>query len=37
MTDKHMYIPKDDTQNYVDYNWWLKRMNTQLNEAINQI
>ena len=28
----------DDTQNYpsLDYNQWLKRLNTQLNEPTNQ-
>ena len=33
-----MYIPNDDTQNYpyVDINYWLKRLNTQLNETTNQ-
>ena len=38
MTDKLMYIPKDDTQNYssVDHNQWLKRIYTQLNEPHNQ-
>ena len=31
-------IPYDDTQNYisVDYNYWLKRFDTQLNEPTNQ-
>ena len=32
-----MYIPSDDTQNYsVDYNLWIKRLDTQLNEQTNQ-
>ena len=35
---KLIYIPNDDTQNYssVDYNYWLKRLNTELNKPINQ-
>ena len=34
MADKLMYIPNDNTQNYpsVDYDQWLKRWTTQLNE-----
>ena len=39
MTDKLKYIPNDYTQIYpsVDYyNYWLKRLDTQLNELINQ-
>ena len=38
MVDKLMYIPIDDTQNTpsVDYNWWLKRLDTKLNEPTNQ-
>ena len=30
-----MYIPNNDTSS-VDYNWWLKRLNNQLNEPTNQ-
>ena len=28
----------DDTPNYnsIDYNWWLKRLDTQLNESTNK-
>ena len=35
MTDKWMYIPNDDTQDYpsVDYNQWLKNLNAQLNKT----
>ena len=33
MAGKLMYISNDDSQNY---NWWLKRLDTQLNEPINQ-
>ena len=38
MADKLMHIPNDDTQNYpsVEYNYWLKRLNTQINESANQ-
>ena len=38
MADKLIHISNGDTQNYssVDYNYWLKRLNTQLNEATNQ-
>ena len=38
MTDKLMYISNDDTQNYpsVEYNQWLKRLYTKLNEPTNQ-
>ena len=38
MADKLIHIPNDDTQNYyfVDYNKWLKRLDTQLNEPTNQ-
>ena len=36
MADKLMYIPIDDTQNFVDYNYWLKRLDIQLNELTNQ-
>ena len=35
-----MYIPNDETQLMialsVDYNYWLKRLDTQINEAIYQ-
>ena len=37
MADKLMYIFNDDTQNSVDYNLWLKRLDTQLNKLTNQI
>ena len=38
MAYKLKYIPNDDTQNYsVDYNWWLKLLETQLDESTNQI
>ena len=35
MVDKLIYIPNDDTQNYpfVDYNYRLKHLDTQLNEV----
>ena len=38
MDDILMYIPNDDTQNTpsLDYNWWLKRLETQLNDPINR-
>ena len=38
MADKLMYIPNDDTQNLstVNYNYWLKSLDTQLNEPTNQ-
>ena len=38
MADKLKYILNDDTKNSisVDYNYWLKRLDTQLNELINQ-
>ena len=38
MADKKMYIPNEDTKNYpsVDYNNWLKSLETQLNEPNNQ-
>ena len=31
MSDKLMYMPNDDTQNYpsVDYNYWLKRLDNE--------
>ena len=34
MTNKFMYISNDETQNYpsVDYNYWLKPLDTQINE-----
>ena len=34
MADKSIYLPNDDTQYTpsVDYNQWLKRLDTQLNE-----
>ena len=35
IADKLMYIPNDDTVTLY-YNWWLKRLDTQLNELINQ-
>ena len=39
MVDTWMYIPNVNTQNYptVDYNLWLKRLDTQLNEPKNKI
>ena len=38
MADKLMYIPNDDIQNYpfLDYNEWLKRLDTLINEPTNQ-
>ena len=36
MANKLMYIPNDDKQNYLLYNWWLKRLYTNLNELPNQ-
>ena len=38
MTDKFIHNPYEDTQNYpsVDYNYWLKWLDTQLNEPANQ-
>ena len=38
MSDKLMHIPNDDnkTTPSVDYNYWLKRLDTQLNETTNQ-
>ena len=38
MVDKLMYILNGDRQNSssIDYNLWLKRLDTQLNELINQ-
>ena len=39
MADKLIYTPNDDKQKlplYVDYNLWLKRLETQLNELTNQ-
>ena len=35
MADKLMYIPNDNTPS-VDYYYWLKRLDTQLNEPTNQ-
>ena len=35
MADKLMYIPNSDTQ-IVDYNKWLKRLDTPLDEPTNQ-
>ena len=39
MDDEFMYIPNEDTQNYpcsVNNNWWMKCLDTQLNEPTNQ-
>ena len=38
MAEKLMYIPNDDNKITlsVDYNYWLKRLNTQLNELTKQ-
>ena len=38
MADKSMYIPKENKQNFpfVDYNQWMKRLNTLANEPTNQ-
>ena len=38
MADKFKYIPKmlHKITFFVDYNYWLKRLDTQLNEQINQ-
>ena len=38
MADKLMYKPNDGRQNYpnVDYNYWLKRLDTKLIEPTNQ-
>ena len=38
MADNLMYISNNDTQNYLflDCNWLLKRLGTQLNETTNQ-
>ena len=38
MAYKLMYFPKDDTKiiSCLDYNYWLKRLDTQLNESTNQ-
>ena len=38
MADKLMYIINDDTQNslFIDYNYWLKRLDTQPNEPTYQ-
>ena len=35
MTDKWMYIPNDETQNY-SFRRWLKHLETELNELTNQ-
>ena len=35
MANNLMFIPNDDTP-FVDYNQWLKRLDTQLNETTNQ-
>ena len=39
MADKLKHIPNDDTHDTpsVDYNWWFKRLDTQLKEPLNQI
>ena len=39
MADKLMYIPNDETQNNpsVDYNEWLKHLDTELNKPANWI
>ena len=31
-----MYIPNDDTQNSLICSYWLKRLDTHLNESTNQ-
>ena len=43
MADKLVYIPNDDIQNYpycklqlLNYNQWLKRLGTQVNEPTNK-
>ena len=39
MANELIHIPNDDTQNhpsYVDYNYWLKRLDTQLHELTDQ-
>ena len=36
MTDKSMYMMILKITLSVDKNWWLKRLNTQLNESTNQ-
>ena len=38
MANKLMFIPNDDTQNYpfCSKNYWLKRLNSQLNKPTNQ-
>ena len=36
MAVKLMYIPKDETQNSVDYNKWLKHLYTELNKPTNE-
>ena len=35
MAYKLMYIPNDDTQHFL-FNYWQKRLDTQLNESTNQ-
>ena len=38
MADKFMHIPNDNTQitHPVDYNQWLKRLDSKLNDQTNQ-
>ena len=38
MADKLLYIPNNDAQNhiYLDYCYWLKRLDTQVNEPTKQ-
>ena len=38
MADRFIHNPNEDAQNYpsVDYNYWLKCLETQLNEPANQ-
>ena len=38
IADKLKHIPNDDTHDTpsVDYNWWLKRLVTELNEPTHQ-
>ena len=37
MADKFKCLPNDETKitPSLDYNWWLKRLDTQLNELIS--
>ena len=35
MADKSIYIPNDDTKKSL-HNYWLKRLDTQLNESTQQ-